>query len=173
MPPVSAKPSVAAPRTSSTRGRWLVAVVMFAIGIVPAAAIAKAVVPTAPACPGATYSVVGGDSWSRIASRQGVSMTSLINANGATTATVIHPGQTLCLPGTAGTPAPTTPTSTAPTPPATTVPGARPTVTLDVFPVQGPCSFGDTYGAPRSGGRSHEGVDIIAKSGQFVYAVKD
>jgi hypothetical protein len=46
-------------------------------------------------------------------------------------------------------------------------------VTLDVFPVQGPCSFGDTYGAPRSGGRSHEGVDIIAKTGQFVYAVKD
>src|SRR6185369_13533900 len=46
-------------------------------------------------------------------------------------------------------------------------------VAIDIFPVQGPCSFGDTYGAPRGGGRSHEGVDIIAKAGQYVYAVKD
>src|SRR4051812_46721115 len=147
---------------------------MCARGFVPATAIAKAVGPAQPACPGATYSVVSGDSWSRIASRQSVSMASLMNANGATTATVIHPGQTLCLPGTAApattTAAPTTPTPTSPT---STVPAARPAVTLDVFPVQGPCSFGDTYGAPRSGGRSHEGVDIIAKAGQFVYAVKD
>jgi hypothetical protein len=169
MPPVSAKFSVAAPRAASTRVRWLVAIVMFAIGIVPAAAMANAVGPGGTACPGATYSVVSGDSWSRIASRQHVLMTSLMNANGATTATVIHPGQTLCLPGAAA-PAPTAPT---PPPPATTVPAAPVGVALDVFPVQGPCSFGDTYGAPRSGGRSHEGVDIIAKAGQFVYAVKD
>src|SRR3954447_14959953 len=174
MPPVPAKVSAAAPRAASKRSRWLFAIVMFAIGIVPATAIAKAVGPAQPACPGATYSVVSGDSWNRIASRQSVSMTSLMNANGATTATVIHPGQTLCLPGTAAptttTPPPTTPTPTSPT---STVPAARPAVTLDVFPVQGPCSFGDTYGARRSGGRSHEGVDIIAKAGQFVYAVKD
>ena len=42
-----------------------------------------------------------------------------------------------------------------------------------MFPAQGPCSFTDTYGAPRSGGRVHEGVDIIAKAGQWLYAVKD
>src|SRR3954447_16064530 len=174
MPPVSAKVSVVAPRAASTRGRWLLAIVMFAIGIVPATAIAKAVGPAKPPCAGATYSVVSGDSWSRIASRQSVSMASLMNANGATAATVIHPGQTLCLPGVAA-PAPTTPAPTAPSPtsPTSTVAAARPAVTLDVFPVQGPCSFGDTYGAPRSGGRSHEGVDIIAKAGQFIYAVKD
>ena len=41
------------------------------------------------------------------------------------------------------------------------------------FPVQGKCSFIDTFGAPRSGGRFHEGVDLIAKSGQFVYAAAD
>ena len=37
--------------------------------------------------------------------------------------------------------------------------------------MQGPCTFGDTYGASRSGGRSHEGVDLMAKTGQLVYAV--
>jgi hypothetical protein len=38
--------------------------------------------------------------------------------------------------------------------------------------VQGLCVFSDTYGAPRSGGRVHEGVDIIAKAGQWLYAAK-
>ena len=95
-------------------------------------------------------------------------MTALMTANGATTATVIHPGQTLCLP--AGvTPAVTTTTLAAP-PALTAAPGS---VKLDVFPAQGPCSFTDTYGAPRSGGRVHEGVDIIAKAGHWLYAVKD
>ena len=145
---------------------------MFAIGIVPAAQIANAVGATPTACPGATYSVVSGDSWSRIASRSKVSMTALMTANGATTATVIHPGQTLCLPsGTSSVSVTTTTAPATPTTPATTA-----TVTsgasIDVFPAQGPCTFGDTYGAPRSGGRSHEGVDIIAKAGQYVYAVK-
>ena len=46
-------------------------------------------------------------------------------------------------------------------------------VSISVFPAQGPCSYTDTYGAPRSGGRAHEGVDIIAKAGQWVYAVSD
>ena len=178
MPPVSAQVTTAAPRTAPRRGRRLFAVVMFAIGLVPATAVAKAVGPTQAACPGPTYSVVSGDSWSRIASRQKVSMTALMNANGATTATVIHPGQTLCLPVTNSSPAtttPTTPTAPTPTTPATTTtaPAIASTVAIDIFPVQGPCSYVDTFGAPRSGGRSHEGVDIIAKAGQYVYAVKD
>jgi len=143
-------------------------VVVFAIGVVPVAAIAKAVAPSAPACPGSTYTVISGDSWYRISSNAKVTMTSLLNANQATTATVIHPGQTLCLPG-AAIPAVTTTTALAP-PAVTTAPGG---VKLDVFPAQGPCSFTDTYGAPRSGSRVHEGVDIIAKAGQWLYAVKD
>ncbi len=41
------------------------------------------------------------------------------------------------------------------------------------FPVQGQCFFGDTWLAPRGGGRKHEGVDIIAPEGHLLYAVVD
>ena len=44
-------------------------------------------------------------------------------------------------------------------------------VSIDVFPVQGKCWFGDTWKAPRSGGRPHEGVDVIAAKGKLLYAV--
>jgi peptidoglycan hydrolase-like protein with peptidoglycan-binding domain len=43
-------------------------------------------------------------------------------------------------------------------------------VTIDVFPVQGKCWFGDTWQAPRGGGRLHEGVDVIAAKGNLLYA---
>ena len=55
----------------------------------------------------------------------------------------------------------------------TTTVAPRPAVAIKQFPVQGMCYFADTWGAPRSGGRSHEGVDIIAKAGLYVYAVDD
>jgi len=44
-------------------------------------------------------------------------------------------------------------------------------ISIRQFPVQGACWFMDTFGAPRSGGRTHEGVDIIAKAGLYLYAV--
>ncbi|MHB1130300.1 MAG: peptidoglycan-binding protein, partial [Ilumatobacteraceae bacterium] len=44
---------------------------------------------------------------------------------------------------------------------------------IKVFPVQGACSFGDSWGAPRSGGRAHIGVDITAATGKALYAVAD
>lgn len=56
--------------------------------------------------------------------------------------------------------------------PAPTAPDPS-TVQLQVFPVQGRCSFGDSWGYPRSGGRVHLGVDIIASQGKALYAVAD
>jgi peptidoglycan LD-endopeptidase LytH len=42
-----------------------------------------------------------------------------------------------------------------------------------VCPVQGPMSFTDTYGSPRSGGRRHMGNDLFAPIGTPVVAVTD
>jgi murein DD-endopeptidase MepM/ murein hydrolase activator NlpD len=42
---------------------------------------------------------------------------------------------------------------------------------IQTCPVAGPNSFTDTYGDPRSGGRTHEGIDLIAARGTPVVAV--
>jgi murein DD-endopeptidase MepM/ murein hydrolase activator NlpD len=41
-----------------------------------------------------------------------------------------------------------------------------------VCPVAGPHGFADTWGAPRSGGRTHKGVDMIAATGVPIVAVE-
>ena len=46
-------------------------------------------------------------------------------------------------------------------------------IQMEAFPVQGMCFFGDTWHAPRGGGRLHVGVDIIADQGKLLYAVAD
>ncbi len=59
----------------------------------------------------------------------------------------------------------------APTSTSTATP-SQPTFHGDLAcPVSGPVSFVDSWGAPRSGGRSHEGVDIMANFGQPVVAI--
>lgn len=55
----------------------------------------------------------------------------------------------------------------------TTTAAPATTVVIQQFPVQGLCGFVDTWGAPRSGGRTHQGVDIIARAGLYLYAVND
>jgi len=61
--------------------------------------------------------------------------------------------------GNAKAPAPTAPSSAG--------------VKIDVFPIQGRCSFIDTWHAPRGGGRLHVGTDIISSQDKLVYAVVD
>ncbi|MCX6516706.1 MAG: peptidoglycan-binding protein [Actinobacteria bacterium] len=50
---------------------------------------------------------------------------------------------------------------------------AAPVVSISVFPVQGLCSYENTWHAPRGTDRLHLGVDILAKEGNLLYAVAD
>ena len=45
-----------------------------------------------------TYTVRGGDSWSLIAAESSVSTAALFSLNGASAATALYPGDSLCLP---------------------------------------------------------------------------
>lgn len=105
----------------------------------------------------------------------------------ATSTTVTSTTSTTAVPETTPTAVTTTsePTTTTTEPTTTTT---EPTTTTEVgtttttvtepsvggaCPVQGAVSFVDSWGAPRSGGRTHEGVDMIAARGTPVAAIYD
>jgi peptidoglycan LD-endopeptidase LytH len=63
----------------------------------------------------------------------------------------------------------TTTTTAAPTTTETTTPPPSGSM---VCPVNGAVSFTDTWGAPRSGGRTHKGVDMLAARGTPLVAIE-
>ncbi len=66
----------------------------------------------------------------------------------------------------------TAPSTTTTPPPATTTTSApAPAPTGGSCPVAGAVSFTDTWGDPRSGGRTHRGVDMIAARGTPIVAI--
>lgn len=83
-----------------------------------------------------TYTVVSGDTLAKIGSKYGVGISAIVDANSLANANVLSIGQHLVIPLGDGWACP--------------LPGS---------------SFVDTWGAPRPGGRLHEGTDIFAPRG--------
>ena len=74
--------------------------------------------------------------------------------------------------GAGGTTTTAPPAATTTAPPATTpTTSPPPSSGGGVCPVAGAVSFTDTWGAPRSGGRTHKGVDMIAARGTPIVAI--
>jgi len=71
----------------------------------------------------------------------------------------------------AATTAPSTTTAPSPATTTTSAPAPTPAPTGGSCPVAGAVSFTDTWGDPRSGGRTHRGVDMIAARGTPIVAI--
>jgi murein DD-endopeptidase MepM/ murein hydrolase activator NlpD len=117
-----------------------------------------------------TYVIEAGDNWWAIASRAGVSMSTLLSMNAAAEDRVIRPGDVVCLPPG------TSVSSSGDLPSGSTVSSASSrsrSSGIEALPMQGPCWFSDDWGDPRGAGRRHEGTDLFAAVGSYVYAVVD
>ena len=70
--------------------------------------------PAAPTAGSGRYTIVSGDTISRIASKFGVSTQSILTANGLGASSIIYPGQTVAIPGGSTAAAPVAPVSAKP-----------------------------------------------------------
>ena len=87
-------------------------------GASAATPVAAAPTPAAPSVSSGRYTIVKGDTISRIASRLGVSTQSILSANGLSATSIIYPGQTLAIPGASSTPVAAAPVAATPAAPA-------------------------------------------------------
>lgn len=123
----------------------------------------SAVDPASARSTASTYTVRDGDVLERIARRHGVSLSSLLAANGLRSDSLIVPGDRLTIPGagssksSSGNAAATTGSAGA---------ASRPDI---VCPVRG-ASFMNDWGFPRGGSRFHEGTDLFASTGTTIVA---
>lgn len=91
-------------------------------------------------------------------------------AEAAAATSTTQPSVATTAPGSTGGGGATTTTTTTIPAPTTTSPPPNPSGG-GVCPVAGAVTFTDTWGAPRSGGRSHRGVDMIAARGVPIVAI--
>lgn len=115
------------------------------------------------------HTVERGDTWWEIARDVGVSTSALLALNTASSEQVIRPGDRVCLPIGSATAAAATGTVSSAAVRARS--GGAPGI--EALPMQGPCWFSDSWGAPRGDGRRHTGVDLFAEPRSYVYAVVD
>jgi LysM repeat protein len=102
--------------------------------------------PAARAQCGADYTIVAGDSWYRLADAAGVEPGELLAVNQATTDTVLLPGDVICLPEGAQTPAP--PPTAAPTTAGSTSTAAPSTTTASTTTAPSTTAAPTTTAAP-------------------------
>jgi len=113
-PEADLPPAIVEVATTTTIDPTSLPIATVPAGSQTASAVVANEAPTVSSTPdcGESYTVRSGDAWSLIADRASVSTRSLLNVNAATADSIIHPGDEICLPVGATTPAPSSPAAT-------------------------------------------------------------